>query len=226
MIADTKIEPQVDWQEIDTVLLDMDGTLLDKYFDDYFWEEHIPEVYARQNNISIFTAEEELLAKYKEVEGNLQWTDLDFWSEKLDLDIEKLKEEVNHMINVHPYVPEFLDYCRSLGKKIMLVTNAHPKTLKIKMKKTKLQDYFDEIVCADEIGLAKEQDGFWQKLSEKYGFDKERTLLADDNDAVLKSGEKFGIKKLVYVSKSSTMLPVCHSKTYPSIIFFKELMDE
>lgn len=226
MIADSKIEPQVDWQEIDTVLLDMDGTLLDKYFDDYFWEEHIPEVYAKQNNISIFTAEEELLAKYKEVEGNLQWTDLDFWSEKLDLDIEKLKEEVNHMISVHPYVPEFLDYCRSLGKRIMLVTNAHPKTLKIKMNKTKLRDFFDEVICADEIGLAKEQDGFWEKLSEKYGFDKSRTLLADDNNAVLESGERFGIKKLIHVSKSSTMLPVCHSKKFPSIIFFKELMGE
>ncbi len=224
MISDSKIEPEVNWSEIDTVLLDMDGTLLDKHFDDYFWEEHIPEVYAKQNNISIFTAEDELLAKYKEEEGSLQWTDLDFWSEKLDLDIEKLKEEMDHMINVHPYVVEFLDYCRSMGKKIMLVTNAHPKTLKIKMNKTKLSEYFDEVICADEIGLAKEQDGFWQQLNEKYAFDKERTLLADDNDGVLASGERYGLKSLIHVSKSSTMLPVAHSKKFPSIIFFKELM--
>lgn len=225
MISDTKIEPDVNWQDIDTVLLDMDGTLLDKHFDDYFWEEHIPEVYAKQNNISIFTAEEELLAKYREEEGSLQWTDLDFWSEKLDLDIEKLKEEMDHMISVHPYVIEFLDYCRSMGKKIMLVTNAHPKTLKIKMNKTKLTEYFDEVICADEIGLAKEQDGFWQKLSEKYAFDKTRTLLADDNNKVLESGARFGIKSLIYVSKSSTMLPVVHSPKFPSIIFFKELIN-
>ena len=225
MISDNKIEPEVDWQEIDTVLLDMDGTLLDKHFDDYFWEEHIPEVYAKQNKISIFTAEEELLEKYKEEEGNLQWTDLDFWSEKLDLDIEKLKKEMDHMVSVHPYVIEFLDYCRSMGKKVMLVTNAHPKTLKIKMNKTKLTEYFDQIVCADEMGLAKEQDGFWQKLSKKYSFDKTRTLLADDNDKVLESGERFGIKNLIYVSKSSTMLPVVHSAKFPSIIFFKELID-
>ncbi len=225
MILKNKIEPEVNWQDIDTVLLDMDGTLLDKHFDDYFWEEYVPEVYAKQNKISIFTAEEELLAKYKEVEGNLQWTDLDFWSEQLDLDIEELKEEIKNMINVHPYVPEFLDYCRSMDKKIMLVTNAHPKTLKIKMAKTKLTDYFDEIICADEIGLAKEQDGFWEKLSEKYSFDKNRTLLADDNDAVLESGARYGIKSLIFISKSSSMQPVVHSPKFPSIIFFKELMD-
>jgi FMN phosphatase YigB (HAD superfamily) len=29
--------------EIKYVLLDMDGTLLDKYFDDYFWEHLLPE---------------------------------------------------------------------------------------------------------------------------------------------------------------------------------------
>ncbi len=225
MIADTKIEPEVNWGNIDTVLLDMDGTLLDKHFDDYFWEEYLPEVYAKQNKISIFTAEDELLAKYKEEEGNLQWTDLDFWSEKLDLDIEKLKVEMDHMINVHPYVLEFLDYCRAMGKVVMLVTNAHPKTLKIKMNKTKLMDCFDEVICADEIGIAKEQDGFWQKLSEKYSFDKERTLLADDNDRVLESGDRFGIKVLIHMSKSSTMLPVAHSRKFPSIIFFKELME-
>jgi putative hydrolase of the HAD superfamily len=224
MISGMKIEPDIEWQDIDTVFLDMDGTLLDKYFDDYFWEEHIPEVYARKNNISILAAEEELLAKYKEEEGTLQWTDLDFWSDKLDLDIEKLKEEMNHMINVHPYVLEFLDYCHAIGKKIMLVTNAHPKTLKIKMNKTKLADYFDEIICADEMDSAKEQDEFWQKLQEKYPFDKERTLLVDDNDAVLESGERYGIKNLIHMSKSSSMLPVAHSKKYPSIIFFKELI--
>ena len=32
----------VNWNKIDTILLDMDGTLLDLYFDNYFWREHVP----------------------------------------------------------------------------------------------------------------------------------------------------------------------------------------
>lgn len=31
------------WQEVDTVLLDMDGTLTDLAFDNYFWQTLVPE---------------------------------------------------------------------------------------------------------------------------------------------------------------------------------------
>lgn len=220
-----RIEPNIDWQSIDTVFLDMDGTLLDKHFDDYFWEEYVPEIYAKQNNISIFTAEDELLARYKAQEGSLAWTDLDFWSKELDLDLEKMKQDVNHLINVHPYVLEFLEFCRNIGKKIVLVTNAHPKTLAIKMDKIDIAGEFDALICADEIGIAKEESGFWQKLAEKIDFDKERTLLADDNENVLASAEEFGIANVIFVAKSSSTKPTVFSKRFPSIIFFKELVE-
>ncbi|MEN8257140.1 MAG: GMP/IMP nucleotidase [Thermodesulfobacteriota bacterium] len=220
-----KKKANIDWQTIDTVLLDMDGTLLDKHFDDYFWEEYVPEIYAKQNNISIFTAEEELLAKYKERQGSLEWTDLDFWSQELDLDLEKMKLDVNHLINVHPYVLEFLEFCRNLGKKIVLVTNAHPKTLAIKMDKTKMEGEFDALICADDIGVAKEDPVFWQKLAEKVEFDRARTLLADDNEEVLASGEEYGIAHMIFVAKSSSTKPTLYSQRFSSIIFFKELMD-
>ncbi len=35
----------IDWDNIDTVLLDMDGTLLDLGFDNWFWQPHVPEQY-------------------------------------------------------------------------------------------------------------------------------------------------------------------------------------
>lgn len=220
-----KIEPNIDWQTIDTVLLDMDGTLLDKHFDDYFWEEYVPAIYAKQNNISIFTAEDELLARYKAREGFLEWTDLDFWSQELDLDLEKMKQEVKHLINIHPYVLEFLEFCRNMGKEIVMVTNAHPKTLAIKMAKTEMASEFDQLICADEIGVAKEEPGFWEKLAEKIDFDKDRTLLADDNEEVLACAAEYGIGNLIFVAKSSSMKPTVFSERFASIIFFKELMD-
>jgi HAD superfamily hydrolase (TIGR01509 family) len=212
------------WSQVDHVLLDMDGTLLDKYFDDYFWETYVPEVYANKHNLSVTEAREELLARYKSREGTLAWTDLDLWSNELGLDIPNLKSQVDHLIAVHPYVIDFLKYCQKIGKKTYLVTNAHSKTLDIKMAKTALQGYFDKIVCSMEVGLAKEDPVFWERLGTLISFDPERTMLADDTEKVLLSAEKAGLKHLVYVAKPSSREPVRPSKRFHSITYFKELI--
>jgi putative hydrolase of the HAD superfamily len=117
-------------------------------------------------------ARKELLARYKSIEGTLAWTDLDYWSEKLDLDIPALKLKINHLIQVHPYVIDFLQYCRSIKKEVHLVTNAHSKTLDIKIRKTDIGSYFDRIICSGDIGLPKENPRFWNRLEALLNFDK------------------------------------------------------
>ncbi|MBI5557451.1 MAG: HAD hydrolase-like protein [Deltaproteobacteria bacterium] len=218
------LKPRINWDEIQTVMLDMDGTLLDKHFDDYFWEEHVPEIYAKENNINFWDAYDELMAKYKSQEGTLKWTDINFWSKELRLDLVEMKSRINHLIQVHPYVIDFLMFCKRNCKKIYLVTNAHSKTLAIKMAHTEIDAHFDKIVCSEEIGIAKEEPEFWPRLEKKLNFDKNKSLLVDDNEQVLNTADTYGIKHLIFVAKSSSKKPVVYSKKYPSIIFFKELM--
>lgn len=213
-----------DWQKIDTVLLDMDGTLLDKYFDDYFWESYVPEMYADKNGLTPGEARKHLLARYKENEGTLAWTDLDYWSHELGLDVPGLKIQVDHLIQIHPYVVDFLKYCRNIGKKIYLVTNAHSKTLVIKMRKTAIGEYFDRIICAEEVGLAKEEPLFWQRLQGMLQFEPASTLLADDNEKVLVAAHEYGLQTLIYVARPSSQAPVAYSERFPSIVYFKELI--
>ena len=222
--SNKQIKPDFGWSQIDTVLLDMDGTLLDKYFDDYFWEEYVPEVFALENGLTPIEARKELLKRYKRVEYTLEWTDLDYWSTQLGLDIPELKCKVDHLIKVHPYVIDFLKLMRQKGKTVHLVTNAHSKTLEIKMRKTELGRWFDRIVCSQEVGEAKEQPVFWQKLEEILGFDKQRTMLADDTAKVLQSARSYGLKHLIYVAKPSSRLDIDYSDEFPSIVYFKELM--
>ena len=218
--------PLLDWQAIDTVLLDMDGTLLDRHFDDYFWEHYVPEHYALEHDLSIEEARQELLARYKGREGTLAWTDLDFWSNELGLDIPALKMKINHLIGVHPHVIAFLKFCREAGKKIYLVTNAHSKTLAIKMEKTALAGYFDRIICAEEVGMAKEDPLFWQGLEAMLGYEKTRTLLADDTEKVLVSARIYGMGVLIFVARPSSRKPVVRSENFPSVVHFKELIPE
>lgn len=212
------------WQSIDTALLDMDGTLLDKHFDDHFWEKYVPSQYALKNRMPIQEAETRLMDLYRSHEKTLNWTDLDFWSDRLGLDIPALKKQVEHLIAVHPHVVPFLESLRTAGKRVFLVTNAHGKTLDLKMEKTALIGLFDHVITSHEIGLPKEDPAFWEALREKVPFDPERTLLAEDTEAVLVSAAGFGIKYLVFVAKSSSDRPVQPSEKFFSIETFSEIM--
>ena len=212
-----------DWNLIDTALLDMDGTLLDKYFDDYFWEEFVPEQYGAKYNLSTNMAKEKLLNRYRLEEGELNWTDLDFWSRELGLDIPTLKGQVDHLIQIHPYVIPFLSFLKERGKRVYLVTNAHSKTLNLKMNKTKIGHFFDQVISAFDIGMPKEKVDFWQKLQEALNFDPNTTLLAEDSEDNLQAARSYGIKHLVYVAKPSTKGPVVHSEEFNSIVYFNEL---
>ncbi len=226
MITSRKIPAKIDWKQIDTVLLDMDGTLLDKHFDDYFWEHFVPLTYADKHGLSIEAAKEELLARYKSREGTLAWTNLDYWSDELGLDIPALKAKVDHLIQVHPYVIDFLRFCKKKGKSLYMVTNAHSKTLAIKMNKTAIGGYFDRIVCSEEVGVAKEDTRFWGRLESMLGFDRNLTMLADDTEKVLLSAATYGFGALIYVAKPSSTSPVEYSAQFPSIVYFKELMED
>lgn len=222
--AGNKIVPSFSWADIDTVLLDMDGTLLDKHFDDYFWEQYVPEHYSLVHDIPVARAREELLARYRSVENTLDWTDLDYWSRELGLDIPELKLRINHLIGVHPYVVEFLEYCLRQRKQLYLVTNAHPRTLCIKLEKTAIGPWFDRIICAEEVGLAKEVPAFWQRLEEMLHFDPARTMLADDTEKVLDAARDHGMGVLIFVARPSSRKRVHYSARYPSIDYFKELI--
>ena len=219
-----QIHPDFSWSAIDTILLDMDGTLLDKYFDDYFWEEYVPRIFAEQNRMSPEQARKELLKRYQAVESTLQWTDLDYWSEQLGLDIPELKCKVDHLIQVHPFVIDFLQFVRKSGKKVHLVTNAHSKTLEIKIRKTAIGPWFDRIVCAEEVGEAKEHPAFWDKLEGILNYDRKRTLLADDTAKVLRSAKAYQMGFLIFVARPSSRLPVRYSPEFPSIVTFDELI--
>jgi putative hydrolase of the HAD superfamily len=219
-----QIHPDFTWSQIDTVLLDMDGTLLDKYFDDFFWEEYVPRIFAEQNQMTSEQARKELLKRYQSVESTLQWTDLDYWSEQLGIDIPELKCKVEHLIQVHPFVIDFLRFLRGIGKKIHLVTNAHSKTLEIKMRRTELGVWFDRIVCAEEVGEAKEHPVFWNKLEEMLNYNRKRTLLADDTTKVLRSAKIYEMGFLIFIARPSSRLPACYSEEFPSIITFDELI--
>jgi HAD superfamily hydrolase (TIGR01509 family) len=205
------------------VLLDMDGTLLDKYFDDFFWEHLVPEKYAERHALSFGRAKEELLAKYKSHEETLNWTDIDFWSRELGLDILALKEQIRHLIDVHPHVEEFLRLMRERKKKVYIATNAHDKVLALKLKKTEIGRFLTGAITSAEMGYPKEHQEFWHRAEWKLGFHRENTLFADDTVAVLRSAKRYGIRYLVYKAKGNSKVPPGMDREFASVMDFNEL---
>jgi putative hydrolase of the HAD superfamily len=212
------------WDRIDTVLLDMDGTLLDLHFDNHFWQAHLPRRYAEARGLPAASGREELMARYHARAGTLEWYSVDFWETELELDIMRFKEEVAHLIAVHPHVTDFLVAVRAAGKRIVLATNAHHKSLTLKMARTGLTPHFDAIVSSHALGAAKEEQAFWQRLREIEPFDPARTLLVDDSLPVLDSARRYGIAQLVAVKRPDTRQPEKQTADYPAIDDFSQLM--
>ncbi len=214
----------IHWNDIDTVFLDMDGTLLDLHYDNHFWLEHVPKRYAETNNLTLEQSKAELMPRYKKAEGTLDWYCVDYWSNELGLDIALLKEEVDHLIAVFPYVVDFLDGLRARNKRIVLVTNAHGKALKLKMDRTQLGGHFDRLICSHDLGLPKEHDPFWGKLQATEPFDKTRTLLIDDSLPVLRSARRYGFEYLLAVFHPDSKAPQKEVGEFDAIRSFRDIM--
>ncbi len=214
----------LDWQQIDTVLLDMDGTLLDLNFDNHFWQEFVPHSFAKQRQITLAEAKQQLVPQFKAMQGKLEWYCLDYWSGILQLDIVALKKEMAGLIRVLPHVTDFLTRIKQSSQRVILVTNAHRDSLNLKMEKTCLEHFFNELVCSHDIGKPKEHADFWPLFQRKYLFDPQRTVLIDDNLAVLSSARSFGIKHVISVSLPDTKKAKRVIEGYPAIEDFRELM--
>jgi putative hydrolase of the HAD superfamily len=214
----------IDWHRIRWVLLDMDGTLLDLHFDNHFWQEIVPRRYAAARGLDVVTAKAVLAPVFRRSEGTLDWYCLDYWTRELKLDIVLLKEELAHLIAVHPYVMEFLDAVRRSGRRSVLVTNAHPKSLALKLERTRLGDRLDAVISAHDIGHAKEQPAFWGALQRREAFDPASALLIDDNLAVLRAARDYGIAQLLAVHRPDTRAAPRETAEFAAVRDFRDLL--
>ena len=198
--SESILSPPLPWSAIDTVLLDMDGTLLDLRFDNYFWQELVPAKYAERRQVSLAVAQAQLGPRFAAERGRLNWYCTDFWSRELDMPIAALKHEARTQIGWLKGAELFLGFVRSLGKRMLLVTNAHLDTLRIKDSQTGLGRYFDALVSSHTLGYPKEHPSFWTALQSAHPFDSKRTLFVDDSLPVLSAANAHGIAHIVAIA--------------------------
>lgn len=214
----------IDWERIETVLLDMDGTLLDLHFDTYFWLEHLPLRYAELKGLELAAARQYIVSEIRSIQGSLNWYCTDYWSEMLQVDIIGLKIEVSDKIAIRPFCTEFLDALRAAGKDVVMVTNAHHDSLALKMQKTCLAPKFDRLITVHEFALPKEDPGCWREVDRIHPFCPERTLLIDDNLVALESARAYGIDYLLAITQPDSQAPRREIEGFDAIHSFDEIM--
>lgn len=215
---------QLDWQQIDTVLLDMDGTLLDLHFDSYFWLNHLPQRYGEKHGLLPEVAVPDIHQRLMEKRGSLDWYCTDFWSRELDVDILSLKREVQHLIAERPEALTFLQALGVIGKRRILITNASRDSIKLKFEVTGIQPLLDEVISSHDYGCPKEDQSFWQQLQQQTPFDPQRTLFIDDSEAVLHSAQHYGIAHLLAIQTPDSQQQARLNYGYPAIIDFSDIL--
>lgn len=223
-MSHTHSSTRPDWQRIHTVLLDMDGTLLDLRFDNYFWTELIPHHYGAARGMALHEAQAELRPRFAARQGTLQWYCTDHWSQELGLNVAALKHEAREHIRYLPGAEEFLQVVRQLARQVVLVTNAHLDAFAVKTYYTGLGRYFDQVVSSHSLGFPKEDAAFWPRLEQQLALVREQALFVDDNLPVLRAAHAFGIGQVFAVAQPDSTLPVRHIAEFPAVNAVRELL--
>ena len=214
----------VDWAEIDTVLLDMDGTLLDLRYDNTLWNDLVPARYSQTHGIELAEARAALYTKMREIRGRLEFYCLDQWARFTKLDIIALHEELAHLIDYRPNAQRFLAALQHHGKQTALVTNAHRGSLEVKDAHSQLVPQLDIDVSSHDYGAPKEDVAFWHRLQLDHPFDPRRTLLIDDSATVLDAAADFGIVHLLTIEQPDSGRPPRDDLAHRAITDFAEIM--
>jgi len=214
----------VSWDSIDTVLLDMDGTLLDLHFDTTLWTSLLPERYSRARALPLAASRTHLFGHMDATRGRLEFYCLDYWTEFTGLDVVALHNELTGLIRYRPAAREFLLWLRVRGKRSLLVTNAHRESLSIKDRHAELTAHLDATVSCHDYGAPKEDQRFWQHLMNDHPFDPARTLLIDDNHHVLEAAAEFGIGHLLTITQPDSGRPPRENLGFPALESFAELL--
>ena len=106
------------------------------------------------------------------------------------------------------------------------MTNAHRKALALKLARTRIGRWFDEIVVSHDFQAPKEDLRFWHRLHATHPFEPRHTLLIDDTESVLETADRYGIGHLLTLLQPDSRVQKRLDTRFPGIHHFDEIMPE
>jgi 5'-nucleotidase len=214
------------WSGIDTVLLDLDGTLLDLHYDTNFWHHTVPAAWGAGRGLDPASAYAALRPRFRACEGTLDWYCVEYWSRELGFDVVALKRTDTTRIGWLPGARDFVRRLRAMHKRVVLATNSHPAVLAIKDEATGVIAEMDAAFSSHQFGAPKEHPQFWDRLAAAEPFDARRTLFVDDSASVLRAGSRAGVAHVVAVRRPDSVGTLRAPLEFPGVDSVVELLPD
>ncbi|HCF8212509.1 TPA: GMP/IMP nucleotidase, partial [Klebsiella pneumoniae] len=177
-----------------------------------------------RHGISPQEAQAFIRQQYHDVQHTLNWYCLDYWSERLGLDICAMTTEMGPRAVLREDTIPFLNALKTSGKQRILLTNAHPHNLAVKLEHTGLDSHLDLLLSTHTFGYPKEDQRLWHAVAEATGLKAERTLFIDDSEAILDAAAQFGIRYCLGVTNPDSGIAEKQYQRHPSLNDYRRLI--
>ena len=185
------------------IIFDMDGTIVDSL--PYHYEAW--KIFFNENKVENFS---EKLNEYKgggtldlmrTVYGN-QYSKKEL--KKMSEDKEKIfrkiyKGEIKQILGFK----KFLDELKSKDIMVGLASNAIRKNVSMIINELEIYDYFDSIICGDEVNNGKPNPEMFNESIDRFNINKNDCLIFEDSLEGIKGAINSGIKAIGVTSGSS-----------------------
>ena len=199
------------------ILLDLDGVILDQSYDGRFWQAWLPEYVAQQKGQPLEETKVEVQLKIDNQQGNLNFYDLNYWDELLDVDCMNIFKEKEEKCAFLEGSFEALTKLSVLRNPMHILTNGDPRIQQYKAESQDFLQFFDSIFYSMQAGYPKEQKEFWTLARHNLELDFEDSMFVDDNFKVVTAAVKAGIKNVVWITPGKNRVLQNGIETFPSL---------